>query len=367
MSKELDVVELRTDLHKIPELGFHENKTSDYVAKKLEELGLKPIRGIGGTGVVAYIEGTEPGPTVMLRADMDALPFKVDGKDVAIHACGHDSHMAMGLATASRLIGKVKKGKVKLFFQPAEETLLGAVKSIEDGVLDDVDIAFGAHVRPIQDIPDGTVCPAVRHTSSTFCIVELKGKTAHGSRPHLGHSVVEAAALATVAVNSIWVNPAKAWSCKVTTIDCVSPASNIIADKGRLVLDIRAQDNDTMKELLDKAKKAIEGACAAVDVECEIKFPGGVIPAAVYDEELVEEARQTIKEVLGEEKLSKECGGGGEDFHYFVQKKPEIRTAYIGVGTGVTPGLHDPTMTMNAESLRNGVDVLEKLVLKHVG
>ena len=76
MSKELDVVELRTDLHKIPELGFHENKTSDYVAKKLEELGLKPIRGIGGTGVVAYIEGTEPGPTVMLRADMDAFPSK---------------------------------------------------------------------------------------------------------------------------------------------------------------------------------------------------------------------------------------------------------------------------------------------------
>lgn len=237
-TKDFDVVAMRTDLHQIPELGFNEHKTSDYVAAKLKEMGLEPIRGIGGTGVVAYIDGTEPGPTVMLRADMDALPFVIDGKDACIHACGHDSHTAMVLATAAKLIGHVKKGRVKLFFQPAEETLFGALKSYDDGVLDDVDYAFGAHVRPIQDIPDGTVCAAVRHTSSTFCIVELKGKVAHGSRPHLGASVVEAAVLATNAVNSLWVNPNKAWSAKVTSIDCASTATNIIPDKGKMILDI---------------------------------------------------------------------------------------------------------------------------------
>ena len=303
-------------------------------------MGLEPIRGIGGTGVVAYIDGTEPGPTVMLRADMDALPFVIDGKDACIHACGHDSHTAMVLATAAKLIGHVKKGRVKLFFQPAEETLFGALKSYDDGVLDDVDYAFGAHVRPIQDIPDGTVCAAVRHTSSTFCIVELKGKVAHGSRPHLGASVVEAAVLATNAVNSIWVNPNKAWSAKVTSIDCASTATNIIPDKGKMILDIRAQDNETMNELLEKLKTAITNACACVNVTCE---------------------------VLGEDKVAKDCGGGGEDFHYFKQKKPELHAAYIGVGTGVTPGLHDPRMTMNPESLRNGVKVLERLILNVVG
>ena len=123
-TKDFDVVAMRTDLHQIPELGFNEHKTSDYVAAKLKEMGLEPIRGIGGTGVVAYIDGTEPGPTVMLRADMDALPFVIDGKDACIHACGHDSHTAMVLATAAKLIGHVKKGRVKLFFQPAEETAL---------------------------------------------------------------------------------------------------------------------------------------------------------------------------------------------------------------------------------------------------
>lgn len=99
----------------------------------------------------------------------------------------------------------------------------------------------------------------------------------------------------------------------------------------------------------------------------EITFPGGVIPAAVYDEDLVDQVRKTIGEVLGEEKVAKDCGGGGEDFHYFKQKKPELHAAYIGVGTGVTPGLHDPRMTMNPESLRNGVKVLEKLILNVVG
>ena len=366
-TKDFDVVAMRTDLHQIPELGFNEHKTSDYVAAKLKEMGLEPIRGIGGTGVVAYIDGTEPGPTVMLRADMDALPFVIDGKDACIHACGHDSHTAMVLATAAKLIGHVKKGRVKLFFPPAEETLFGALKSYDDGVLDDVDYAFGAHVRPIQDIPDGTVCAAVRHTSSTFCIVELKGKVAHGSRPHLGASVVEAAVLATNAVNSLWVNPNKAWSAKVTSIDCASTATNIIPDKGKMILDIRAQDNETMTELLEKLKTAITNACACVNVTCEITFPGGVIPAAVYDEDLVDQVRKTIGEVLGEEKVAKDCGGGGEDFHYFKQKKPELHAAYIGVGTGVTPGLHDPRMTMNPESLRNGVKVLEKLILNVVG
>ena len=266
-----------------------------------------------------------------------------------------------------RKIGHVKKGRVKLFFQPAEETLFGALKSYDDGVLDDVDYAFGAHVRPIQDIPDGTVCAAVRHTSSTFCIVELKGKVAHGSRPHLGASVVEAAVLATNAVNSLWVNPNKAWSAKVTSIDCASTATNIIPDKGKMILDIRAQDNETMTELLEKLKTAITNACACVNVTCEITFPGGVIPAAVYDEDLVDQVRKTIGEVLGEEKVAKDCGGGGEDFHYFKQKKPELHAAYVGVGTGVTPGLHDPRMTMNPESLRNGVKVLEKLILNVVG
>ena len=126
MSKILDPVALWQDLHQIPELAMQEVKTSAYVAKTLEDLGIPVTRNVGGTGVVGYIRGEEPGPVLMLRADMDALPFTIDGKECAIHACGHDSHTAMLLAAASRLVGTIKKGAVKLVFQPAEENITGA-------------------------------------------------------------------------------------------------------------------------------------------------------------------------------------------------------------------------------------------------
>ena len=122
MSKILDPVALWQDLHQIPELAMQEVKTSAYVAKTLEELGIPVTRNVGGTGVVGYIRGEEPGPVLMLRADMDALPFTIDA-GMRHHACGHDSHTAMLLAAASRLVGTIKKGAVKLVFQPAEENI----------------------------------------------------------------------------------------------------------------------------------------------------------------------------------------------------------------------------------------------------
>jgi amidohydrolase len=362
-----NVVELREEFHKIPELGFQEKKTSELIVSKLKELGLSPITGIGGTGVAAYIDGTEPGPTVMLRADMDALPFVQDGKPCTIHACGHDCHVSVILAVASRLIGKIRKGRVKLFFQPAEETLLGALRSVEDGVVDDVDIALGCHVRPIQDIPDGTVCASINHTSSTFMRIKLQGLTAHAARPHLGKSAVEAAVLITNALNSLWMNPLKGWSAKVTAIRAEAAAANIIPDQGEMMLDIRAESNDLMKEFLEKIEKTVVAAADAVGVTATVEYPGGVIPAPNYDKELTAQVEETIKEVLGADRLAPSCGAGGEDFHYFSAKKPSLKNAYIGIGTGAHPGLHHPQMTLNPNSLENGVKVLVAQTLKILG
>ena len=126
MSTVLDPIKMWEDLHKIPELAMQEVKTSAYVTKTLQDLGIEVQTGIGGTtGVMGVIKGAEPGPVVLLRADMDALPFTIDGKECAIHACGHDSHTAMLLAAASRLKDRVKKGTLKLLFQPAEESISG--------------------------------------------------------------------------------------------------------------------------------------------------------------------------------------------------------------------------------------------------
>ena len=148
-----DPTALRRELHEMPELALHEKRTSAYVAEKLKALGIETHENVGGsTGVVGIIRGTEPGPVFMLRADMDALPFVIDGKPCCIHACGHDGHTAMLLAAASRLKDKIKRGTLKLLFQPAEETLQGAPVIIKAGVIDDVDYALGAHIRPIQDV-----------------------------------------------------------------------------------------------------------------------------------------------------------------------------------------------------------------------
>ena len=139
MAQELDVIKVWEDLHKTPELGFEEHETAKYIAEKLTALGYEVETGVGGTGVVGVIKGEEEGPCLMLRADMDALPFTINGEKKVIHACGHDSHSAMLLAAASRLVGKIKRGKLKVLFQQGEETLFGAMSVIKAGVLEDVD------------------------------------------------------------------------------------------------------------------------------------------------------------------------------------------------------------------------------------
>ena len=146
----LDPRNIYDDLHQIPELGFEEFKTSAYLADKLEAMGYKVTRNIGGTGVIGEIKGSEPGPVMMLRADMDALPFLIDGEKKNIHACGHDAHSAMLLAAASELVGKVKRGTLRILFQQGEETLKGALAVIDAGVIEDVDIALGLHIRPVH-------------------------------------------------------------------------------------------------------------------------------------------------------------------------------------------------------------------------
>ena len=112
----IDPRNIYDDLHQIPELGFEEFKTSAYLADKLEAMGYKVTRNIGGTGVIGEIKGSEAGPVMMLRADMDALPFLIDGEKKNIHACGHDAHSAMLLAAASELVGKVKRGTLRILF-----------------------------------------------------------------------------------------------------------------------------------------------------------------------------------------------------------------------------------------------------------
>lgn len=364
----LDPRNIYDDLHQIPELGFEEFKTSAYLADKLEELGYKVTRNIGGTGVIGEIKGAEPGPVMLVRADMDALPFLIDGEMKRIHACGHDAHSAMLLAAAAELVGKVKRGTLRILFQQAEETLKGALAVIDAGVIEDVDIALGLHIRPIQDIAYGEMSPAVRHASTSFVKIVINGLSSHGARPHLGVNAIEAAAVAINAITAIKINPIVPWSCKVTGIQGGGVAANIIPDKVEMLVDARAQTNEAMAELQEKLHRAVTNAAAAVGATAELSTIDGIIPAAELDDELTAEVAECIEEVVGKKMLAKELvNPGGEDFHYFVNKYPHIKAAYFGVGAAATPGLHHKDMQLNKEALPSGTAVLVKMVERKLG
>ena len=365
MAEILNSTELRRELHPLAELGLNVKNTSEFVLQKLRSLGIEADRVKDTWGVLGVIRGSEPGPVVLLRADMDALPFKnADGSTVAIHACGHDGHMSMLLEAASRLAGKVRRGTLKLLFQPAEETMQGALLMVEKGVLDDVDIAVGAHVRPVQDLKPGTLCAAVLYSGFAFPIVTVRGKAAHGSRPQLGVNAIDAACAIIGAVNAIHMTPDVHWTVKPTQIKA-DGAMNIIPPVCTIRFDIRAKSNEVMKGLLEKFERAVKSSADAIGASAEIEM-GIVGPAPDYDPEIVKELGECIEEVAPG-RLAPNCGGGGEDFNFFKTERPSIRTGYFGVGVGAAPGLHNREMNFDDTLLPMGAAVFEKFVLRHLG
>ncbi|MDR3560601.1 MAG: M20 peptidase aminoacylase family protein [Negativicutes bacterium] len=357
------VNELWDDLHAMPEVGFEEIKTSGYLAEKLRAAGYQVRTGVGGTGVVGTLQSVNPGKVVALRADMDALAHTIAGKDCALHSCGHDAHSAMVLTVAEE-IGRrgLKSGTLKILFQPAEEILGGALKMVDDGAIDDVDVLLGIHLRPIQEAKLGQATPALYHGSSYIMEANLKGMAAHGARPHLGVNVIDAAAAVIGAVNAIHMNPTIPSTVKVTKLQAGGAALNAIPESAYMALDLRSQENPLMEELIKKTTRAIEAGAATVGAEATIKVKGGV-PAAEYDKEMIELARRAITAVLGSEGLLEPIvTPGGEDFHYFVKKKPSLQTGYLGLGCDLTPGLHHPEMKFDHAALENGVKILLHMV-----
>ena len=359
------VLQAYEDLHQIPEVGFEEVKTSAYLAEKLHSFGYEVTTGYGGTGVVGKLKGKEAGPKVGLRADMDALGHEIDGQKVAIHSCGHDAHSSMVLAAAEELAKKgIDRGEVQILFQPAEECLFGAIRMIEDGAGKDLDMLFGIHLRPGQEAKLGQITPALHHGSSYVVKAHIEGKTAHGARPHLGINAILGASAVIQAVLAIFPDPVIPSSIKATQIKGGGPVANAIPASAEITFDVRSRQNDAMEAILEKMKVAIEQGAAAVGATGRIEVVGGV-PAAEYDSEMTELAKEAIVEILGKEGLMDEMvTPGGEDFHFFTQKIPNLKTGYLGLGCDLTPGLHDPKMSFDKSALEIGAKALVSVVEK---
>jgi len=256
-----------------------------------------------------------------------------------------------------------------LIFQPSEEQeeTSGARAMIADGVLNDMNMCVGIHLRPIQEATYGQAISALSHGALSTVTAQIKGLAAHGGRPHQGRNTVDAIAAVVNAINAIWSNPMVPSSIKVTAVKAGGANYSSIPETGELGIDIRASTNELMEELLQKVHHAIVSGASTICCEADIReIPG--LPAAVFDDELIKIAESSIREVLGTKGLlGEKATTGAEDFHEFVKAKPELKTTYIGLGCDLKPGLHHPEMSFKKEALLHGVSILTNIVHKILG
>lgn len=390
-SNEAKLIEWRRHLHQHPELSNREVETARFVADRLREMGLTPRTGVAKNGVVAVIQGGRPGPVVALRADMDALPVKeevelpfkstamgtYEAKPVGVmHACGHDSHMAMLLAAADALCSVKSElaGSVVLIFQPAEEGVprdeypAGAELMVKEGVLDapKVDAVFGLHVFAGQ--PAGVVgwCSGPMLAAADKFEIVVAGHQTHGSKPWagidpivIGSEIVNA--LQTIVSREVDITNEPA----VVTIGVFDAGvrNNIIPDKARLVGTIRTFDENMRKDIRERVTRIAQSIAAAHGTHADVHIESGY-PVTVNDPALVERMRPTLERAAPGVVKSVRKITGAEDFAFYAQKVPGMF-----VFLGVTPPAdvdkadsnHSPRFYIDESALPTGARVLAHL------
>ena len=370
-------VATRRDLHMHPEIAFEEHRTMGVVADRLRELGLEPRTGVGGTGVVAVLDTGKPGPTVLARADMDALPVPEE-KDVEyrsttpekMHACGHDGHTAILLSVAELLVERKDElaGKVVFVFQPAEEIVRGAKAMLDDGALDGiaVDHVIGLHLS--SNDPLGTVSvrsgPAMAATD-TFRLL-VKGKGGHAAYPHDTIDPVVTAAAVVTALQTLVsreTEPADQSVVSVTSFHA-GTAYNIIPEVVELKGTLRTFDDDTRARLRGRVIELAKGVAEAYRAELTSEWFEGT-PAVVNDEASVERLKRVAGRIVGEENvLEQRPIMGGDDMALWLQ---QARGVYFFVGTrsGDATGYphHNPRFDIDERGLEVGVSVLASGVI----
>ncbi|WP_461611744.1 M20 peptidase aminoacylase family protein [Cytobacillus kochii] len=350
-------------LHQNPEISWQETKTTTFIAEVLKKEGILFQTLPKTTGLIAEIGRGEK--AIGVRTDIDALWQEVDGVMQANHSCGHDAHMTMAIGTLLVLhrLNAQKKGRVKFLFQPAEEKGTGALKFIEEGLIDDLNYLYGVHVRPIQELRDGQCSPAIMHGAGRFVTGEIIGEDAHGARPHLGQSAIEIGAAIVQELNRVKLDPMVPHSVKMTKFQAGGDSSNIIPGKAHFSLDLRAQTNEVMQQLATKVEAIFAHISSLHEVEIHYKTTAD-IAAAQVDTDAVQLMGQAIVETIGKEKMVPPIiTSGGEDFHFYTLKRPELKATMLGLGCGLTPGLHHPEMNFNHEAIFTGIEILVKTVL----
>ncbi|GGE19471.1 putative amidohydrolase YhaA [Marinithermofilum abyssi] len=375
------MVEWRQYFHQYPELSFHEEKTSTKVADILRKMGYPVQTGVGGFGVTAVLEGAKAGRTIALRADMDALPIQ-DEKECeyrsqvpgVMHACGHDAHMSVLLATAALLKGMREHilGRVVFLFQPAEEMIPGGARDmIGAGVLEGVDAVYGIHLwTPLPTGVVGLKQGPLMAASDSFAI-EVKGKGGHGGLPHESVDAIAIASHLIVNLQSIvsrQVDPLKSGVISIGTIEG-GKAFNVIADRCSLKGTVRTFDPQVREWIQRRIGEVAEQTCRMYGAECNYQYGWGY-PAVVNHPVEAHRMAEAARSFLGNEQVWEIAPVmAGEDFAYYLQQRPGA-FCFVGAGNpdlGAQYPHHHPRFDLDESAMKIAVELFIRTVMKELG
>lgn len=372
-----EMVEWRRHLHRYPELSYKEALTSEFIAGKLEQFGFAVRRNVGGHGLIGEVVGSRPGPTVALRADMDALPIQdektCDYSSVhpgVMHACGHDGHMAVLLGVA-KLFSENREGlagTVRLLFQPAEEVSPGgAVPMIADGALDGVDAIYGVHLW--TPFPAGRVYSKsgpLMAAADEFSL-EIKGKGGHGGLPHDTVDSLMVGAHAAVNLQTIVsrnMNPVDPTVISIGTFHA-GTGFNVIAERARLTGTVRTFDPSVREHIRSRIEKVVKDTCSMFGAEPLMDYKMGY-PPVINDSKETERFFRVAVSLFGEDNVKEpSLIMAGEDFSYYLQRVPGC-FIFVGAGNpadGIDSPHHHPLFDIDETSLLHSARLLVHLAL----
>ena len=368
-----DMTAWRRHLHTIPELMFECHQTAAFVVERLREFGITEIHeGIATTGIVAIIEGQGDGPTIGLRADMDALPMQeetglsyastVDGM---MHACGHDGHTTM-LLGAARYLAETRnfKGRVALIFQPAEENGGGGEVMVKEGILDTFDIkeVYALHNAPGVEVGNFYTTPGPIMAAADSFDIHIVGNGGHGAMPHATTDPIMAAVGIANAIQTIVSRNNYSQDNLVVSITQIhtGSADNVVPEKAYMNGTVRTFDPAVRTMVMARLEAIVAGQAAAYGVEARMDYLVGY-PATINEPERTEFAAEIAREIAGDAGVDGNAPPemGAEDFAYLLEKRPG---SYLFVGNGDTAGLHHPEYDFDDEAAAAGASFFAKLI-----
>ncbi|HLC18806.1 MAG TPA: amidohydrolase [Thermodesulfobacteriota bacterium] len=373
----------RREIHHCPELSGEERNTAAFVAGVLEDNDIDVRRGVGGHGVVGVLRGGESGPTIAMRADMDALPIQdakktdyASGVPGVMHACGHDVHTAILMGTAV-VLGGLKdrlKGNVKFIFQPSEErSVTGAKMMIDEGALEDPapSAIVALHCNPEMEV--GTIGhkSGIMTASSDGFRIVVKGKSGHASRPH---QTVDAVLLSSLVINAIHhivsrrTDPLHHAVISIGTI-CGGVAANIIADAVEMEGTVRTLDVVARKKIHTLLEETIKGVTEGMGGSYELDYSYGT-PSVINDRGVDDLVKSCAYDILGAENVVEmaEPLMGAEDFAYFAEKIPGtlFRLGTSNPAKGIAAHLHNPNFDIDEDALAIGTKIMSWIAGKYL-